>query len=175
MRTHVDTERLRYVTVYVRGIPLTVTRQTVPRPGRRLRSNKVYLSVCDLCSSRARRRGRKPRRLGRDDTFAVECERRKTRRTGRRAAGDDGWQRGRVGGRRQPSIATRESAIMRRPSTRVVYHLIRVVRILYHCYKHPFTSRVPQKRSYEVATEMCQLATERTSDIMTWDRTWDTT
>ena len=53
----------------------------------------------------------------------------------------------------------------------VVYHLIRVVRILYHCYKHPSTSRVPQKRSYEVATEMCQLATERTSDIMTWDTT----
>ena len=56
---------------------------------------------------------------------------------------------------------------MRRPSTRVVYHLIRVVRILYHCYKHPSTSLVPQKRPYDVATEMYQLATERTSDIMT--------
>ena len=91
---HVDTERIRYITAYVtRYTADRATRQTVPRPVVSAYKSVSLISVF----FGARRRGRKPRRLGRD-IYAVECERRKTRRTGRRAAGDDVWQRGRVGG-----------------------------------------------------------------------------
>ena len=91
---HVDTERIRYITAYVtRYTADRATRQTVPRPVVSAYKSVSLISVFFA----ARRRGRKPRRLGRD-IYAVECERRKTRRTGRRAAGDDVWQRGRVGG-----------------------------------------------------------------------------